>query len=146
MRLALALAAPAAQSDSSAAGAGALFGAAFFGFVLLITAALWRLFAKAGRPGWACLIPIYNVVVLLQIIGRPWWYAGFMVTPPTAAVVTVILVFGTSRSFGKGWPFALGMLLLPFVFLPILAFGGASYVGPMGPSYRRGPALPRRVG
>lgn len=118
--------------------------ALMLGVTVAIVAALWKVFAKAGKPGWACLIPIYNVIVLLQIIGRPWWYVIFLFIPGANIVLGVILAFGTARSFGQGWPFAIGIVLLPFVFIPILGFGGARYIGGMGPSYRRGPAMPAR--
>ena len=108
-------------------------------------AAIWKLFVKAERPGWASLIPIYNVIVWLNIIGRPWWYVLALVTPATAVVLWVILAFGTARSYGRGIPFALGVTLLPFIFIPVLGFNSAAYIGGMGPSYRRGPKMPQQA-
>jgi hypothetical protein len=137
--------APALQSDAAPDAALVIAGLLTVALSVALLAALWRIVAKAGRPGWISLIPLYNLVVLLQIIGRPWWYLVFLCFPPAAAVLAVVLLFGVTRSFGKGWPFAIGMVFLPFVFIPILAFGGAGYVGPMGPSYRRGQALPRQA-
>lgn len=136
--------APAAQSDPSSVWAG-IFIALIVALAATLIVSLWHIFAKAGRPGWASLIPLYNVIVLLNLIGRPWWYVVFVFIPGANAVLAVILCFGAARSFGKGWPFALGMILLPFIFLPVLAFGSARYVGPLGPNYRRGPAAPRQV-
>lgn len=136
--------APAAPSDSSGFWA-AIIVALIVVLTATLVASLWRLFTKAGRSGWASLIPLYNVIVLLSIIGRPWWYIVFLFIPGANAVLAVVLCFGAARSFGKGWPFAVGMILLPVIFLPLLAFGGARYVGPMGPNYRRGPALPRQA-
>ena len=41
---------------------------------VLIIAAMWKVFTKAGHPGWACLIPIYNIYILCKIAGRPGWW------------------------------------------------------------------------
>ena len=105
-------------------------------------AAIWKMFVKAGNPGWASLVPIYNILLMLKMIGRPAWYIILLFIPGVNVVFGVIMAFGMARSFGKGIPFALGMLLLSPIFVMILGFGDAQYVGPMGPSYRRGPKIP----
>jgi Na+-translocating ferredoxin:NAD+ oxidoreductase RnfE subunit len=97
---------------------------------VLMIAAIWKLFSKANEPGWASIIPIYNLVVALRIIGRPWWLVLIMLIPGAQIVVGVILALGLARSFGKETGFAIGMLFLPEVFIPILAFGDATYQGP----------------
>jgi len=100
-----------------------------------------KIFVKAGHPGWKSLIPIYDVVLWLEMIGRPWWYVIALFFPGVNAILWIILAFGTARSFGRDILFALGVTFLPFIFIPVLGFGKAKYIGGMGPSYRRGPQL-----
>lgn len=96
--------------------------------VLLMIAAMWKVFAKAGQPGWASIVPIYNYVVWCKIVGRPaWWVVLFFVCAP---VVVIILSIDLAKCFGKGVGFALGMVFLPFIFWPMLGFGSATYQGP----------------
>lgn len=111
------------------------------GITIMMIAAIWRLFTKAGEAGWKSLIPVYNVIIWLKIVGRPFWYVLGLLFPATAVFVWAVLAFGTARSFGRGILFALGTTFLPFIFLPILGFGESEYIGGMGPSYRRGPQI-----
>jgi hypothetical protein len=92
-------------------------------------AAMWRIFSKAGRPGWSALVPIYNYVQLAGIAGKPGWWAVLMFVPVVNAVVGIILLIELSKAFGKGGGFAAGLILLSPIFVPILAFGGAQYQG-----------------
>jgi hypothetical protein len=98
----------------------------------LILASIWTIFAKAGKPGWAALIPIYNLIVLLEIVGKPWWWLLLMVIPLVNVVFAVWTYNLLSKSFGKSEGFTVGLILLSFIFLPILAFGDAQYQGPAG--------------
>jgi hypothetical protein len=98
--------------------------------VLLLVISLWKIFTKAGKPGWAVLIPIYNLIVLFQIIGRPWWYIFFMLIPGAQIVLWGIIAINLARIFDKNWAFGIGIFLLPFLFLPILGLGKAAYNGP----------------
>ena len=100
------------------------------GFILL--AAFWKIFAKAGQPGWASVIPIYNVLVLLRIVGKPYWWLFLLIIPGVNIVLLIMLTHGLSKSFGKGTGFTLGLMVLSFVFYPILGFGGDPYLGPGG--------------
>jgi ABC-type sulfate transport system permease subunit len=100
-----------------------------FLFIFLI-AAQWRIFTKAGKPGWACLIPIYGTIVLLEIVGKPTWWVLLILFPCTSIIYSIWLTNLLSKSFGKEEGFTIGLLLLPFVFYPILAFGNVEYVGP----------------
>jgi hypothetical protein len=91
-------------------------------------AALWNLFTKAGRPGWTSIVPIYNAYVLLKIAGRSgWWLLAYFI-PIVDLVPIILLVAGLARNFGKGKGFAVGLLFLSPVFLPVLGFGSATYV------------------
>jgi hypothetical protein len=100
---------------------------------LLLVIALWKIFTKAGKPGWATLVPLYNLVVLLQIVGRPWWYIFFIVVPGAQIILWAVVAINMGRVFDKNWAFGLGIFLLPFIFIPILGLGKATY---MSPDYR----------
>jgi hypothetical protein len=102
------------------------------GLLIFLMASLWIIYTKAGKPGWAAIVPIYNIIVLLEITGRPWWWI-FMFFIPIANIVFQIMTYNSlSRSFGKDEGFTVGLVLLGFVFFPILAFGDARYIGPNG--------------
>jgi hypothetical protein len=92
-------------------------------------AALWRVFDKAGKPGWAAIVPIYNAVVLLQIAGRPVWWLLLMFIPFVNIIVAFVLALDIAKAFGKGAAFGIGLFFLGFVFYPVLGFGNAQYVG-----------------
>jgi len=96
---------------------------------VLMVASLWRVFAKAGRPGWAVLIPIYNVYILLQIVGKPGWWLLLMFVPLVNFIIWILVLVSLAKCFGKGGGFAAGMLFLPIIFYPILGFGDAKYIG-----------------
>lgn len=92
----------------------------------------WKIFTKAGKPGWACLIPIYNTLVTLEIIGKPWWWLFLLMIPFVNIIFIIWATNLLSLSFGKEEGFTIGLILLPIVFLPILAFGSPQYRGPAG--------------
>ena len=109
------------------------------GFILIILAvvvfmiaAMWKIFEKAGQPGWAAIVPIYNCYVLLKIVGKPgWWLLLFLI--PIVNYVFIIWTYNMlSKSFGKEEGFTVGLVLLGIVFFPILGFGDAKYLGPFG--------------
>lgn len=110
----------------------ALFGG-FMLIALVVTVvmivATWKVFTKAKKPGWASLIPIYNIVVLLEITGKPLWWIVLSFIPIANIVVSVLIMDALSKSFGKGTGFTIGLLVLPFIFFPILGFGKAEYKG-----------------
>ena len=97
-------------------------------FVLIIISA-WKVFEKADKPGWACLIPIYNIIVMLEIVDRPWWWLFLLLIPLVNLIFAVILCIDLAKAFGQGAAFGIGLLFLGFIFYPILAFGDASYLG-----------------
>ena len=118
----------------SSGGALAIVPLLFMLVVLVaMIAGLWKVFVKAGKPGWACLIPIYNIVVLLQIVGRPIWWLILLIIPIVSIVVAFIVAIDMAKSFGKGTGFGVGIALLPMVFYPMLGFGDARYSGPSAP-------------
>lgn len=108
---------------------------AVFGFVvfLVLLFALWRIFEKAGKPGWAAIVPIYNVIVLLEIVGKPWWWIILMIFVPLGSIIWGIWTINLlSKSFGKNEGFTIGLIFLSIIFYPILGFGSATYQGPAG--------------
>src|SRR6185312_5942182 len=110
--------------------------------VVLEVAAIWRVFTKAGQPGWAAIIPIYNFVIMMRIAQRPGWWAILALIPGVNLIVTIIAFIDMARLFGKGTGFAIGMVFLSFIFFPILGFGSARYTGgSIGPSARIQPAI-----
>jgi hypothetical protein len=106
------------------------FWVAYFIVLAILLVAAWKVFTKAGKPGWAAIIPIYNTYVMLQIVGRPWWWLLLMLIPFVNIVVAIIVTHDLSKSFGKTVGWTVGMVLLPFIFYPMLAFGSAKYHGP----------------
>jgi hypothetical protein len=98
--------------------------------VVLLIAAYWRIFSKAGQPGWAAIIPIYSTFVLLRVVGRPWWWFIMLLIPVVNIIFLIILVNDLSKSFGHGVGYTLGLIFLSLIFIPILGFGGSQYVGP----------------
>jgi uncharacterized membrane protein YhaH (DUF805 family) len=118
-------------SENGGAGiVGAIGGLIYLAVLVLMVASMWKIFDKAGQPGWAAIIPIYNVIVLLQIVGRPLWWFILMLIPVVGFIIGILVVLDLAKSFGQGVGFAIGLLLLPFIFGPILGFGDASYRGP----------------
>jgi hypothetical protein len=91
---------------------------------------MWILFAKADQPGWAAIIPLYNLVVWLEIVGRPIWWIILLFIPFVNIIVSLTLCVDLARSFGKGTGYGCGVFILPFIFLPLLAFTDADYEGP----------------
>lgn len=90
----------------------------------------WRIFEKADQPGWASIIPIYNLVVILRIVGRPMWWVILFLIPVINIIPMIIVPVDLAKSFGKGTGFGIGLLLLGPIFGPILALGDATYKGP----------------
>jgi len=109
------------------AGVGVGLMICYLALVLLIIIGMWKVFEKAGKPGWAAIIPIYNVIVLLEIAGKPLWWFILMLIPFVNIVVIIIVYIALARNFGKGAGYAIGLLLLPFIFFPMLGFGDARY-------------------
>ena len=108
---------------------------AVFGFVVFLGLifALWRIFEKAGKPGWAAIVPIYNVIILLEIVGKPWWWIILMIFVPLGSIIWGIWMINLlSKSFGKNEGFTVGLIFLSIIFYPILGFGNATYKGPAG--------------
>jgi hypothetical protein len=104
----------------------------YLAIIIFMIASLWKVFTKAGKPGWAVLIPIYSTIVMLEIVGKPWWWLFMFLIPIVNIVFAIWMINLLSKSFGKDVGFTIGLLLLPMIFIPILGFGSAKYVGPGG--------------
>jgi len=98
--------------------------------VVLMIASMWKIFVKAGKPGWAAIVPIYNIIVWLEIIGKPTWWIVLLFVPIVNYVIIIWITNLLAKSFGKEVGFTLGLIFLGIIFYPILAFGSATYQGP----------------
>lgn len=99
-------------------------------FAAIMIISMWKIFAKAGKPGWAAIVPIYNVIVLLEIVGRPVWWIILLIIPCVNIVINIIVCIDLAKSFGKDAGYGIGLALLSIIFFPMLAFGKAQYIGP----------------
>lgn len=100
-------------------------------FAVLVIAGLWATFSKAGKPGWAAIIPIYNIYVWLKVAGRPGWWLILMLIPFVNIVMSIIVSLDVAKSFGKSGVFGFfGLWLFGFIGYPMLGFGSAQYQGP----------------
>ena len=113
----------------AAVGLGAGFIIFYIAIMIFMIVVQWKVFEKAGKPGWGCIIPIYNIILMMEIAGRPGWWFLLMLIPGVNIVVDIIVIFDISKAFGKGTGFGFGLLFLPIIFFPILAFGSAEYEG-----------------
>lgn len=89
---------------------------------IIVLVSYWILYEKAGKPGWAVLIPIYSTLVLLEIIRKPWWWLLLMLIPVLNIIWAIWAINLFVKSYGKNEGFTIGCILLPYVFFPILAF------------------------
>jgi Family of unknown function (DUF5684) len=119
-----------AQNNAGGAIAGLIVLAIYLAIIILVIAGMWKMFVKAGQPGWGAIIPIYNVYLILKLVGRPAWWLILYFVPIANIVVAVIIAIDLAKSFGKGGGFAVGLFFLGFIFIPILGFGSAEYQGP----------------
>ncbi len=133
------------SGNQEAAALGALL-ALIAGFGMIIVAGIvvigivtligmWKVFTKAGEPGWAVLVPIYNLIVLLRIAGLPWYWVFtplIVVIPLLGAIAYLVWVVWVhhriSTRFGQGVGFTIGLTLLGPIFWLILGFGSSKYV------------------
>lgn len=110
------------------------FGVGFYLFIvailLIAIAGMWKVFTKAGKPGWAAIIPIYNYIVLCEIVGKPVWWFLLMLFPCTSFIFLIWVYNLLAKSFGKSEGFTIGLVILGPIFWPILGFGDSVYLGP----------------
>lgn len=108
---------------------GAIISLLYLVMIVAAVAGMWKVFEKAGQPGWAAIVPIYNMVVLLQIVNKPIWWIVLLLLPLINIVILIMVSIALAEKFGKGGGFAVGMVFLPFVFYPMLGFGDERFQG-----------------
>lgn len=94
---------------------------------IVVIIGAWKVFEKGGQPGWGCIIPIYNLYCWVKIAGKEWWWMLLYFIPIVNIVIAIIVLIAVAERFGKGGGFVVGMIFLPFIFIPILGFGDAAY-------------------
>ena len=122
-----------AQRDDAAGGAlGALCGlvcqcGVFLVFVVPTVAGMWKLFEKAGKPGWASLVPFYNIFVLNEVARKEIIWFVLALVPCIQILALILICIDVAKNFGKDPAYGVGLALLPFVFFPLLGFSDARY-------------------
>ena len=112
------------------AGLGAMMFIIWLGIAAIFVVSMWKLFTKAGQPGWAAIVPVYNSYVMIgPVCGMSIMWFIFMFVPLLNLAAALYIPIKLAEAFGKGVGFGIGILLLPIVFLPILAFGDSTWVG-----------------
>jgi hypothetical protein len=111
-------------------GGGVVATIVWLAVVILVIAGLWKVFVKAGQPGWGCIVPIYNLYLLCKIAGRPGWFVVLYFIPIANLVVSILVALDIAKAFGKGTGFGIGLVFLGVIFFPILGFGDAQYKAP----------------
>jgi len=120
--------------DATSYSSGVEYFTGAFIFIYLVVIAFfvicfWKIFTKAGKPGWAAIVPIYNIMVLCEIAGKPAWWVILFLIPCVNIVIMFIVYIALAEAFGKSAGFGVGLALLGIIFFPILAFGSAEYIG-----------------
>ena len=109
-------------------GTSAIIGYLFF--LVLTWAGLWKMFEKAGKPGWASIIPIYNLIVLIEIVGKPMIWIVWLIIPCVNIIFAVWITNLLFKSFGKSEAYTIGSFFVPFIVYPLVGFGDSKYLGP----------------
>jgi hypothetical protein len=119
-------------SSSGGSGGSSVIVVIYLVLLVLYIAGMWKVYAKAGQPGWAAIVPFYNLWILIKVAGKPgWWFLLFLI--PFANIVAIFMISAAvARNFGKSTGFGVGLALLGFIFYPMLGFGDARYQGPVG--------------
>lgn len=99
----------------------------FLVLALVVVIGFWKVFKKAGKPGWAAIVPIYNYVVLLQITGLSVWWILILLIPYVNIILMIVIYYRLAKAFGASVWYTVGMILLPFIFIPMLGFGEKTY-------------------
>ena len=113
---------------------GLLFGGVMWliwmAVMVVMIVSWWKIFVKAGKPGWAAIVPLLNTLELLDIAGKPWWYLLLMMIPIVNIVMLFLISINVAQAFGKSSGFGIGLAILPFILYPMLAFGKDQYQRP----------------
>ena len=106
-----------------------IFGILVIAVCVAMIAGMWKVFVKAGQPGWGCLVPIYNLILLLGMAGKPTWWIVLYLIPVVSLVAVAMVNIEIAKKFGQGAGYGLGLAFLPMFFYPMLGFGDAQYQG-----------------
>ncbi len=112
---------------SSSGGGFAIVAIIYVAIIVLEIAGLWKVFVKAGYPGWGAIIPIYNLYLLIKVAKRPGWWILLLLIPLVNIVIGIIVWLDVAKAFRKSVGFGIGLILLSFIFVPVLGFGDATY-------------------
>lgn len=96
---------------------------------VVVIIGMWKVFTKAGQPGWMSIIPFLNFYILCKIVGRPGWWLILMLIPFVNFIIWIVVSLDLAKTFGKGAGFGIGIALLSFIFIPVLGFSDAQYQG-----------------
>jgi hypothetical protein len=131
-----------AAADSSSSGSTTTLIVIGLAWYVLVVVGWWKIFEKAGEQGWKAIIPIYNIFVMLKIVGRPAWWIVLMLIPCVSIIVYILVMNDLSKSFNKSVGFTVGLIVLSPIFAVILGLGDSRYQGPLaaGGSPGRPPA------
>lgn len=117
--------------SAATAGLVLLFMLIYFAVIFAIVGVLYMgIFTKAGRPAWGAFVPVYNAIKLLEIAGRPWYWFLLFFIPFAGIYFQIVWLNDLAKSFGKDAGYTVGLVLLPVVFVPMLSYGSAPYLGP----------------
>ena len=119
------------DSTSASSSVSVIFGIIALAVCVFLLVCEWKLFKKAGKPGWAAIIPIYNLYVLFDIIYGKGIKFLLLLVPILNVIISVAVSIRTAQVYGKGTGLGVLNLFFPFIVIPILAFGDAEYKGPV---------------
>lgn len=115
------------MGNSGGGVTGIIIGIIYLALIIFYIIVWWKIFVKAGKPGWAAIIPIYNIIVFLQIVGKPLWWIILLLIPIVNLIISIIVLIELAKKFGKPEWHVILMLLFGFIYFPVLAFGSAKY-------------------
>ena len=116
------------DSSSGTGSLGGLF--LMYGILsLVMIVSQWKIFTKAGKPGWASIVPVYNMIVMIQIADLSLVYLLLLFIPIANIYALFKIYIGIAHKFGKSTGFGVGLIFLTIIFMPMLAFGDAVYEG-----------------
>ena len=99
----------------------------YLAIIVVTIVGSWKTFEKANQPGWGCIIPIYNFVLMLKIAGKPLWWLLLYLIPIVSIYPSIVIPIAIAKNFRKGTGFGIGLMFLPMIFYPILGLGSAEY-------------------
>lgn len=118
-------------TTTSSSGGGAGFAVLMLIYLLVFVvavAAMWKIFEKAGKPGWAAIIPIYNTYILIKVAGRPGWWLILFFIPFVNLIAYIVISLDLAKNFGKSVVFAIfGLMIFSIIGYLMLGFGDAQY-------------------